>query len=158
MLEAVQRWIFEAEQNSYFPPATSSFATVGLMTDMGKCLPRRLGSASPSPLIGTLCSPSLGCRAPLEGLQLGVRLMFRNRVRSYVARWDQIDISDPTRIRLMCPLSQLWKEHKEVGSPRLDVPWQTICLRPTPKDSRGVLDSPAPVEQHRDADSSAATG
>lgn len=45
-----------------------------------------------------------------ERLGLGVRLLFDNDPRpGYVVRWDQVDVSDPLRPRLLCPVDELAK-------------------------------------------------
>jgi hypothetical protein len=49
----------------------------------------------------------IGSAGLLERLNVGVRALFgRSRVGK-VARWDQIDISDPTRPRLTCSVEDL---------------------------------------------------
>jgi hypothetical protein len=42
-----------------------------------------------------------------ERLGLGVRRLFGAAKAGYVARWDQIDLSDASDPRLTCPLEQL---------------------------------------------------
>lgn len=50
----------------------------------------------------------LGPFGILERLGLGVRLLFgRGRAAGYVARWDQIDISDVAHPRLTCAVEDL---------------------------------------------------
>jgi len=50
----------------------------------------------------------LGRAGLLERLGLGARLLFgRRRAAGYVARWDQVDVSDPMRPRLLCSVDQL---------------------------------------------------
>jgi hypothetical protein len=45
-----------------------------------------------------------------ERLGLGVRLVFgRDSARGYVARWDQVDISNPASPRLLCSVDELQK-------------------------------------------------
>ena len=51
----------------------------------------------------------MGPAALLERLDLNVRLLFAPLQRGYVARWDQLDISDELRPRLTCPVSELQK-------------------------------------------------
>jgi hypothetical protein len=51
----------------------------------------------------------IGPAALLERLNLNVRLLLSPLQRGYVARWDQLDISDELRPRLTCPLSDLQK-------------------------------------------------
>ena len=38
----------------------------------------------------------------LERLNLGMKLLFGSKRGGYLARWDQMDISDPDRPRLLC--------------------------------------------------------
>jgi len=46
-----------------------------------------------------------------ERLGLGVRLLVASKTASgYVARWDQVDVSNPARPRLLCPVDELEKE------------------------------------------------
>ena len=49
----------------------------------------------------------IGPAALLERLDLNVRLLLTPRQRGYVARWDQLDISNELRPRLTCPVSEL---------------------------------------------------
>src|ERR1044071_385327 len=50
----------------------------------------------------------LGRAGLLERLDLGLRLISGARRRSgYIARWDQIDISDAIHPRLTCPVKDL---------------------------------------------------
>ncbi len=51
----------------------------------------------------------IGVAGLLERLGLGVKLLFGKKGGGYTARWDQLDISDPMRPRLMCPVSELRK-------------------------------------------------
>jgi|SoiMethySBSTD1v2_1073268.scaffolds.fasta_scaffold2718179_1 hypothetical protein len=51
----------------------------------------------------------IGVAGLLERLGLGVKLLFGKNGGGYTARWDQLDISDPMRPRLMCPVSELRK-------------------------------------------------
>jgi hypothetical protein len=45
-----------------------------------------------------------------ERLGLGLRLLFGPRAaQGYVARWDQIDVSNPASPRLLCPVEDLQK-------------------------------------------------
>jgi hypothetical protein len=44
-----------------------------------------------------------------ERLGVGFKLLFGRRGGGYIARWDQLDISDPDRPRLKCPLEELRK-------------------------------------------------
>ena len=43
----------------------------------------------------------------LERLGVGLKLLFGRRGGGYVARWDQLDISDPVRPRLTCGVEEL---------------------------------------------------
>ena len=49
----------------------------------------------------------IGKAGLLERLGLGVRLVLGLRLRGHVARWDQIDISDPDHPRLTCAVEEL---------------------------------------------------
>lgn len=49
----------------------------------------------------------IGPAGLLERLDLNVRLLLRPIQRGYVARWDQLDISDELHPRLTCPVSEL---------------------------------------------------
>jgi hypothetical protein len=51
----------------------------------------------------------LGSAALLERLSANVLGLFRGGrlQRGYVARWDQLDVSDPENLRLTCPLEEL---------------------------------------------------
>jgi hypothetical protein len=49
----------------------------------------------------------IGPAGLLERLDLNVRLLLTPRQRGYVARWDQLDISDELRPRLTCPVAEL---------------------------------------------------
>jgi hypothetical protein len=49
----------------------------------------------------------IGAAGLLERLDVGVRLILGRRVRGYVARWDQVDISDPDHPRLTCAVEEL---------------------------------------------------
>lgn len=44
-----------------------------------------------------------------ERLDLNARLLLTPQQRGYVARWDQLDISDERRPRLTCPVAELTK-------------------------------------------------
>jgi hypothetical protein len=53
----------------------------------------------------------IGGAGLLERLGLGTRLLLgMKRATGYVARWDQIDITDPDRPRLTCPVGDLRRE------------------------------------------------
>jgi hypothetical protein len=49
----------------------------------------------------------IGTAGLFERLGVGVRLILGLRLRGYVARWDQLDISDPERPRLVCGVEEL---------------------------------------------------
>lgn len=49
----------------------------------------------------------IGAAGLLERLGVGARLLFGRRPTARVARWDQLDISDPERPRLRCDLEDL---------------------------------------------------
>jgi hypothetical protein len=50
----------------------------------------------------------IGMAGLLERLDLGMSLLlFGRRRHGYVARWDQLDLSDPDRPRLTCPTDEL---------------------------------------------------
>ena len=49
----------------------------------------------------------IGAGALLERLNLGMKALFGKGGAGKVARWDQIDISDPTCPRLTCPVEEL---------------------------------------------------
>lgn len=51
----------------------------------------------------------IGPAGLLERLDLNVRLLLTPKQRGYVARWDQLDISDELRPRLTCPVADLRK-------------------------------------------------
>jgi hypothetical protein len=51
----------------------------------------------------------IGVAGLSERLGLGFKLLFGMKRSGYVARWDQIDISDPKYPRLTCPVDQLRK-------------------------------------------------
>jgi hypothetical protein len=51
----------------------------------------------------------IGVAGVLERLGLGVKLLVGRPRGGYVARWDQIDISDPEHPRLLCPVEELDK-------------------------------------------------
>ncbi len=46
----------------------------------------------------------IGAEGLMERLNVGLRALFGRRRRGKVARWDQIDISDPRHPRLTCSL------------------------------------------------------
>ena len=52
----------------------------------------------------------IGSAGLLERLGMTVKLLLGKRGGGYTARWDQLDISDPMRPRLTCPVSELRKE------------------------------------------------
>lgn len=49
----------------------------------------------------------IGAAGLLERLGVGLRLLVGGHVGGYVARWDQLDISDPDRPRLTCAVKEL---------------------------------------------------
>lgn len=49
----------------------------------------------------------IGRAGLLERLHVGAKLLLGARGGGYVARWDQIDISDPERPRLLCQVQDL---------------------------------------------------
>jgi hypothetical protein len=53
----------------------------------------------------------IGAAGLVERLGLGVRLILGiNRSSGYVARWDQLDLSNPDRLRISCPVEDLRRE------------------------------------------------
>jgi hypothetical protein len=52
---------------------------------------------------------AIGVGGLLERLGVGVKALFGGRGGGYLARWDQIDISDPDHPRLTCPVADLQK-------------------------------------------------
>jgi hypothetical protein len=53
----------------------------------------------------------IGAAGLAERLGLGVRLILGiNRAGGYVARWDQMDLSNPDRLRISCPVTDLRRE------------------------------------------------
>lgn len=51
----------------------------------------------------------IGGAGLLERLGVGLKLLFGRAGGGYVARWDQLDISDPERPRLTCDVGELQK-------------------------------------------------
>lgn len=51
-----------------------------------------------------ICVGMLGLLARLD---VGTKLLLGGKTRGYIVRWDQIDVSDPTRPRLICPVEDL---------------------------------------------------
>ena len=49
----------------------------------------------------------IGVVGLIERLGVTVKLLVGKRGGGYVARWDQLDVSDPLRPRLTCPISEL---------------------------------------------------
>jgi hypothetical protein len=50
----------------------------------------------------------IGAAGLAERLGLGVRLILGiNRASGYVARWDQMDLTNPDRLRITCPVMDL---------------------------------------------------
>jgi hypothetical protein len=53
----------------------------------------------------------LGRAGLAERLGVGLRLLVgHGRRAGYIARWDQLDVSDVTRPRLRCPVDELVRE------------------------------------------------
>ena len=52
----------------------------------------------------------IGSAGLMERLNVGISALFGRSRRGKIARWDQIDISDPTRPRLTCPVEDLADE------------------------------------------------
>jgi hypothetical protein len=53
----------------------------------------------------------IGAAGLVERLGLGVRLILgMTRPSGYVARWDQMDLSNPDRLRISCSVSDLRQE------------------------------------------------
>jgi hypothetical protein len=53
----------------------------------------------------------IGAAGLAERLGLGVRLILGiKRASGYVARWDQMDLSNPARLRISCPVEDLRRE------------------------------------------------
>jgi hypothetical protein len=51
----------------------------------------------------------IGVTGLTERLGVGLKLLFGGRGGGYVARWDQVDISDSEHPRLTCPVEELQK-------------------------------------------------
>jgi hypothetical protein len=49
----------------------------------------------------------IGALGLVERLGLGVKLLFGGRGSGYVARWNQLDISDAEHPRITCPIDEL---------------------------------------------------
>jgi hypothetical protein len=52
----------------------------------------------------------IGMAGLAERLGVTIKLLFGRSTGGYVARWDQLDISDPLHPRLTCPESELRKQ------------------------------------------------
>jgi hypothetical protein len=52
---------------------------------------------------------AIGVAGLSERLGVGVKLLFGRSGGGYIARWDQLDLSDPQRPRLTCPVEELQK-------------------------------------------------
>jgi hypothetical protein len=53
----------------------------------------------------------IGAAGLVERLGLGVRLILGiARASGYVARWDQMDLANPDRPRISCPVEELRRE------------------------------------------------
>ena len=55
----------------------------------------------------TVVGFAIGVAGFLERMGLGVKMIFGIRGGGYVARWDQIDLTDPHRPRLTCAVDEL---------------------------------------------------
>jgi hypothetical protein len=53
----------------------------------------------------------IGAAGLFERLGVGLKLLVGRRGGGYVARWDQVDISDPRHPRLTCGLEELRRLH-----------------------------------------------
>lgn len=49
----------------------------------------------------------IGAAGLLERLGVGVRLLFGPNTSGHIARSDQVDLTDPARLRLRCPITEL---------------------------------------------------
>jgi len=49
----------------------------------------------------------IGAAGLFERLGVGVKLLLGRQLGGYVARWDQLDISDPEHPRLTCAIEEL---------------------------------------------------
>lgn len=49
----------------------------------------------------------IGAAGLLERLGVGVKLLFGREPGGYLARWDQVDLTDPDRPRLTCAVDEL---------------------------------------------------
>jgi hypothetical protein len=59
---------------------------------------------------GTRCEITeyiIGAAGLWERLDLGMKLLLGRRRGGYIARWDQVDISDPRHPTLTCPVEAL---------------------------------------------------
>ena len=52
----------------------------------------------------------IGVAGLFERLGLGVTILFGHRAQGYVARWNQIDLSDADNPRLTCAIEDLRRE------------------------------------------------
>jgi len=52
---------------------------------------------------------ALGGAGLMVRLGVGVRQVFGRAARGHIARWDQIDLTDPRRPRLLCSIEELRK-------------------------------------------------
>ena len=59
---------------------------------------------------GVVTEYVIGVAGLAERLGVGVRLLIGGRGHGYVARWDQLDISNPRFPRLTCPVGELRQE------------------------------------------------
>ena len=58
----------------------------------------------------------IGVAGLVERLGVGVKLLIGRRGGGYVARWDQLDISNPNRPVLTCPMADLRRLQPPEGS------------------------------------------
>jgi hypothetical protein len=49
----------------------------------------------------------IGAAGLLERLGIGVKLLVGRAPGGFVARWDQLDLTDPHTLRLTCPIEEL---------------------------------------------------
>jgi hypothetical protein len=49
----------------------------------------------------------IGSAGLMDRLNVGIRALFGRHRGGKIARWDQIDLSDPARPRLTCPVADL---------------------------------------------------
>jgi hypothetical protein len=54
-----------------------------------------------------ICECVIGVAGLLERLGLGLRLVVGRKRGGFIARWDQLDLTNPDRPRLLCPVEEL---------------------------------------------------